>query len=330
MKAPYFWNAGLDPMSRYARPVTRKLLTPLAALYTIGIRQKLSAARPVKVQSIVICVGNLTVGGVGKTPVVDVLRTRCAAMGQRSASLSRGYGGRFEGPLKVSAQLHTAADVGDEPLMLARHGETWIGRNRLAAAIAMQADGVQVIVMDDGHQNPSLAKDLSLVVVDAAAAFGNGYVLPKGPLREPAAEGLKRAHAVLLVGDGEVPADIAACGLPVLRLKLAPSGPMPEGPLFAFAGIGRPAKFFDTLKAYGGDLRGGIGFDDHHLYTDGELKELARQAAKQGAHLITTPKDHVRLPPVWQVRVLAFPVHAQFDDDAALTALLETRLTRHV
>ena len=155
MKAPYFWSAGLDPRSREAAPLTRMLLTPLAALYTFGIRRKLAAAKPEKIPARIICVGNLTVGGVGKTPVVEAIRRKASETGLRAASLSRGYGGTMEGPLKVDPAQHTAADVGDEPLMLAATGETWISRNRTEGARAMAADGVDLIVMDDGHQNPS-------------------------------------------------------------------------------------------------------------------------------------------------------------------------------
>ncbi|MCA8898590.1 MAG: tetraacyldisaccharide 4'-kinase [Hyphomonas sp.] len=322
MKAPHFWSAGLDPRSREAAPLIRILLTPLAALYTMGIRRKLANAKPAAVPVPIICVGNLTVGGVGKTPVVEAIRRMASEAGLRAASLSRGYGGSLSGPLRVDPAGHAAAEVGDEPLMLAASGEAWIGRDRAEAARAMAADGVRLIVMDDGHQNPSVAKDLSLIVIDAAAPFGNGFVLPKGPLREPVADGLTRAQGVVLMGEGKELTAVQKSRLPVLRAAIAPSGAVPEGPLVAFAGIGRPVKFFDGLKAAGADLREGVPYGDHHVFTAGDLRFLHDLAASHGARLITTTKDHVRLPADERQRILAFPVEARFEDEAALRALL--------
>lgn len=327
MKAPHFWSAGLDPRSREAAPLTRLLLSPLAFAYRLGVQKKLKKAVPVRVDIPVICVGNLTVGGVGKTPVVAAIRGVLAARGVRAASLSRGYGGGAKGVVRVRPGTHTAADVGDEPLMLAASGESWIGRDRVAAAREMQADGVQVIVMDDGHQNPSLYKDLSLVVVDAAAPFGNGHLLPKGPLREPVSDGLARAGGVVLMGTGDVPDAVAQAGVPVLRASVEPTGAVPEGPLVAFAGIGRPIKFFDALTAAGADLREAVGYGDHHAYSGSELKFLHGLAETHGARLITTTKDHVRLAQSEQQRVLAFPVAARFEEASALDALLAPIIT---
>ena len=323
MKAPHFWSAGLDPRSREAAPLTRLLLSPLAFAYRLGVQAKLKKAVPVGVGIPVICVGNLTVGGVGKTPVVAAIRSALTARGMRAATLSRGYGGGAKGVVRVQSGTHTAADVGDEPLMLAASGESWIGRDRVAAARAMEADGVQVIVMDDGHQTPSLHKDLSIIVIDTAAPFGNGHLLPKGPLREPVADGLARAQGVVLMGEGDMPAPVQRAGPPALRAFVEPVDAMPEGPLVAFAGIGRPIKFFDALKAAGADLREAVGYGDHHVYTEGELKFLHKLATHHGARLITTTKDHVRLSQSEQQRVLAFPVAARFEDAGALDALLD-------
>jgi tetraacyldisaccharide 4'-kinase len=322
MKAPHFWSAGLDPKSREAAPLTCLLLSPLAFAYRKGVQAKLRKAAPVRVDIPVICVGNLTVGGVGKTPVVAAIRAMMEAQGVRAATLSRGYGGGAKGVTRVQPGTHTAADVGDEPLMLAATGESWIGRDRVAAAQAMQADGVQVIIMDDGHQNPSLHKDLSLVVIDAAAPFGNGHLLPKGPLRERVADGLARVGGVVLMGDGEVPGAVQQAGIQVIRASVAPVGDTPDGPVVAFAGIGRPIKFFDALKAAGADLREAVGYGDHHVYSEGELKFLHTLASDHGAQLITTSKDHVRLPQAEQLQVLAFPVAARFEETRILDALL--------
>lgn len=326
MRPPYFWSAGLDPASRDAAPMLRFLLTPVAALYARAIDQKLKSTMPGRTGVPVICVGNLTVGGSGKTPVVAEIVSRFHAMGVRAASLSRGYGGRLRGPSKVDPAAHMAKDVGDEPLMLAAKGEAWIGRDRFGAAEEMVRAGVGAIVMDDGHQNPSLHKDLSCVVVDAGAPFGNGFVLPKGPLREPVAAGFARAQVILLSGEGDVPEPVLATGKPVLRFTLTPVAAAPDGPLLAFAGIGRPAKFFDALTRAGGDVCDGISFDDHHPYTDGDLKHLRSLASHLKARLVTTEKDFARLPVSLRDNILTFPVRARFDDPEGLDALLRAVL----
>ena len=322
MKAPAFWAAGLDPASREAAPITRALLTPFSWLYLAILRRKLARAVPVRVDIPVICIGNLTTGGTGKTPVADALRERITALGIRAATLSRGHGGQEAGPLQVDPARHTFRQVGDEPLLLAATGEAWIGRDRPAAAAAMRGAGVGAVLMDDGHQNPSLAKDFTFIVIDAGAPFGNGHVLPKGPLREPVREGLARADAVILMGDGEVPREVSASGKPVLRARLTVQGAAPSGPLVAFAGIGRPQKFFDSLRAAGGDVRDEIPFADHHPYTSGDLAFLQSLAKRDGARLVTTSKDHVRLPTDARASVAVLPVRAVFEAPEALDALI--------
>ncbi|ABI77857.1 tetraacyldisaccharide 4'-kinase [Hyphomonas neptunium ATCC 15444] len=322
MKAPYFWSADLDPKSREAAPLTRLLLTPFAMLYLWALRRKLAKARPEAAPVPVVCIGNLTAGGAGKTPVTEAIRNRIRSAGLRAASLSRGHGGAEPGPLKVDPARHTSRDVGDEPLLLAGSGEAWIGRKRPEAARAMAADGAEIILMDDGHQNPSLKKDLTLIVIDAGAPFGNGHVLPKGPLREKVPEGLARADAVILMGAGPVPPEVTASSLPVLRARLAPLAAPPPGPLVAFAGIGRPQKFFDSLAQAGGNVSDAVPFGDHHPYTKGDVQFLRSLAHDHGARLITTTKDHVRLPLDAQSEILAWPVTAVFEDTAALDAVL--------
>ena len=322
MKAPHFWSAGLDPKSREAAPLTRFLLTPFSALYLWGLKRKLAQTVPEAAPVPVICIGNLTAGGAGKTPVTDAIRSRINSAGLRAASLSRGHGGAEPGPLKVDTAAHTYQQTGDEPLLLAASGEAWIGRKRPDAARAMAADGVEVIIMDDGHQYPSLKKDLTLIVIDAGAPFGNGEVLPKGPLREKVPDGLARADAVILMGEGPVPREVTASDLPVLRARLAPLAPPPPGPLVAFAGIGRPQKFFDSLAEAGGDVQDAIPFADHHPYSPADIKFLKSLAARDQARLITTTKDHVRLPPEVRQEIHAWPVTALFEDTAALDAVL--------
>lgn len=323
MRPPRFWDGGLDPRAREAAPLTRALLTPFAAIYAYFVARRIARTRPAEAGVPVICVGNLTLGGVGKTPLVAAIRARLAAKGLRVASLSRGYSGRKPGPLQVNTVVHSARDVGDEPLMLAASGEAWIARDRAAGAKAMARDGVELIVMDDGHQNPSLAKALSLVVMDAKDPVGNGHVFPKGPLREPVAAGLARADAIVMVGEGPVPNWLSASDLPVLRAKLQPTQAVPEGPLVAFAGIGRPEKLFDGLKSAGAELRDAIPYPDHHTYNARDLAYLRHLASDHGARLITTEKDVVRLPADMRTEVLAWPVDAVFADPTALDHLLE-------
>jgi tetraacyldisaccharide 4'-kinase len=329
MREPHFWR-DIDPRSRAAAPVTRALLTPLAWLYSwAGARRIAKQTTPFDPGVPVICVGNLTLGGAGKTPVSSEIRAQLGQMGLRAATLSRGYGGSENGPLRIDSSTHVAAQVGDEPLMLAQNGEAWIARARPDGAQSMAASGVQAIIMDDGHQNPSLRKTLSIVVVDASEPFGNGHVFPKGPLREPVARGLGRADAVVLMGDGAIPASVSQSKLPVLRARLAAASPPPPGAYVAFAGIGRPQRFFDTLSSMPGvRLADAVPFPDHHPYTRGDFDYLEKLAKERSASLITTEKDYMRLTANMRERVRPLPVSAVFDDPGALDELLRMGMQR--
>lgn len=323
MREPRFWSGEIDPRSREAAPVLRFLLTPLAWLYAKVSSRKLAQATPLKVRPKIICVGNLTVGGVGKSPIVSALRTYFeTSTNFRVATLSRGYKGKLKGPVRVDPNVHTAADVGDEPLMLALQGESWIGKDRAITGQDMSNDGVDIIIMDDGHQNPSLQKDFSIIVVDAAAGFGNGFVIPKGPLREPIAAGLARADAVIVVGGGPIPIELNNCPVPLFRAKIAPVRTPDRKPYVAFAGIGRPEKFFDTLSALNVDLRDAVPFPDHHVYSSQDLDYLHRLAADHGATLITTEKDFVRLSTDQRASMETLPIEVQFDREGDLDRLL--------
>ena len=322
MRAPHFWSAGLDPQSRAAAPLTRALLTPFSAAYQTITARRIANGPHSKLPVCVICVGNLTSGGSGKTPIVQALRRQLLDKGLKAASLSRGYGGRLKGPIAVDPQTHSANDVGDEPLMLAASGESWISRDRHTGGLAMVDAGVEAIIMDDGHQNPQLAKNLSLVVIDSHAPFGNGYVLPKGPLREPPKAGLARADAVVLMGDGPTPHAVTASGVSVLRAKLVQTLPVPSGPVFAFAGIGRPARFFDSLRKAGADVQDMLGFPDHHTYSARDIMRLRALAEAHGYTLVTTRKDYVRLSEADREGILPIDVQAQFEDQSALEKLL--------
>ncbi|MHA7859009.1 MAG: tetraacyldisaccharide 4'-kinase [Henriciella sp.] len=323
MREPRFWSREVDPKSREAAPLLRFLLSPLAALYTGVTRRKIKTATPTKVEVIVICVGNLTAGGVGKSPVVSALRHQInAEYGLRAATLSRGYKGRLKGPLRVSPDTHSAADVGDEPLMLAQGGEAWIGADRAAAGLAMAQSGVDVIIMDDGHQNPGLHKDLSLVVVDSKAGFGNGFVIPKGPLREHVADGLSRADAIVLMGDDTPPAALNQTSLPLIKGRIEPTEQPASGKYVAFAGIGRPEKFFDTLNALGVEVCDAVPFPDHHAYTSADLNYLRRLADDHQATLITTEKDLTRLSGDPADGIISLPIRVQFEPKDLLDKLL--------
>nr|WP_070959470.1 tetraacyldisaccharide 4'-kinase [Hyphomonas sp. Mor2] len=323
MREPRFWAREVDPRSREAAPLLRFLLSPLAWIYAEATHRRVARGEPLKVRPIVICVGNLTAGGVGKSPVVAALRDHYSQTTDlRVASLSRGYKGKLKGPLKVDPETHTADDVGDEPIMLAQSGESWIGADRAATGQMMSNDGVDIIIMDDGHQNPGLHKDFSIIVVDAAAGFGNGHVIPKGPLREPVERGLARADAIIVMGYGQPPEQIGASGLPVFNGALEATSAPAEKPYVAFAGIGRPEKFFDTLKSMNVDLRDAVPFPDHHRFTSGDLNYLHRLAEDYDASLMTTEKDLARMSPDQRKDIVTLPVEVVFERREDLDRLL--------
>jgi tetraacyldisaccharide 4'-kinase len=318
MRPPEFWRA--DVGGRDAALVLRALLTPVAWAYAWAAAQRIRTTISRHAPAPVVCVGNLTVGGAGKTPLARAVR---AKLGAGAHTLSRGYGGRLEGPLRVTPDMD-AREVGDEPLLHARDGAAWIARDRLAGALAAIQAGAHAIVMDDGFQNPSLAKDLSLVAVDPEFGVGNGQVFPAGPLRERLDDGLARAHAVVMIGAyAERPDWLAGFGKPILDAQLEPANAVPAGPVVAFAGLARPEKFFDTLAAAGADVAEAVPFDDHHVYSEDDLDVLAQIAQERSATLITTEKDAVRLSPEWRERVHVLAVSVRFADEAALDALLE-------
>jgi tetraacyldisaccharide 4'-kinase len=323
MREPYFWTV-TDKRARASAPMTKLLLSPLAMLYRIAGERRFRTTAPEDVGLPVVCIGNLTLGGAGKTPITEAARAHYVSRGIRAASLSRGYKGSLDGAHRVDPSKHTFSEVGDEPLMLAASGETWISKDRPDGARAMKADGVQLIVMDDGHQNPTLKKSLSIVVIDAGNPFGNGHVFPKGPLREPVAAGLARADAVVLMGDGETPEALAAFKGEILRARLASTTPLPPGRYVAFAGIGRPARFFDALRQQPGvELAEGAPYPDHHAFTPYDIDFLMKLAADHDARLVTTDKDHVRLPAEMKDKVARASVKAAFEDEAAFHRLLD-------
>lgn len=323
LSPPEFWN---HKSGREAAPVLRTLLTPLSWIYAAATARRISTTTPMDPGIPVICVGNASVGGTGKTPVTAHILSMLLANKIRAYGLSRGYGGKEVGPVLVNKN-HTASDVGDEPLLLSRYAPVWVAAGRDDGARAAAAKGAQALVMDDGHQNPLLQKTLSLLVVDAQIGFGNGRVVPAGPLREPAKTALSRTDAIVLMKPYkafEPDADLLSQfgDLPVLPAYLAPTAPMPKGKLFAFAGIGRPNKFFDALRRGGADLADAIGYPDHHKYSDEDLECLQALAREYKAGLITTEKDFVRLPDAMKQFVAIWPVKAVFETENQLDLLL--------
>jgi tetraacyldisaccharide 4'-kinase len=321
--------------SNHAR-MTRTALQPLGWVWAAVTARRIAKAVPVDPGCAVISVGNLTVGGSGKTPVARETLRLLQAAGVEAQGLSRGYGGRLEGPVRVDPQIHTADDVGDEPLMLAQGSSVWIARDRVAGAKAAVADGAQALVLDDGHQNPALKKTVSLIVVDGETRgdewpFGDGSVFPSGPMREPLKAGLARADAVVVMlptdvedADPELLAVFDA--LPVFVARLTPEGPPPSGPQVGFAGIAKPWKVERSLKAAGCDLVDFVPFPDHAAYSDADMTFLIERAAVFDAGLVTTEKDWVRLTPEQRKDVVAWPVVARFEDEAAFAAFLNDRL----
>ena len=323
----FWWRAEPAPAAR--------LLAPLGLAYGALAARRMArpgAAAPCPV----VCIGNFSLGGAGKTPTALAVAGLLRDLGRQPAFLSRGYGGRLPGPVRVDPERHDAAAVGDEPLLLARVAPTVVARDRVAGARACREAGADVVVMDDGLQNPSLAKDLALAVFDGAVGLGNGRVVPAGPLRAPAAAQWPRVHAALVIGDGapgaRVLAEAKARGLPALRGRSGEAAAVRIGPdpaaadalrgrgVLAVAGIGRPEKFFATPRDLGADLREARAFPDHHAFTAAEADALAAEAARRDLLLVTTEKDRVRLPAAMPVATL--PVVLALEEPEVLVGLL--------
>lgn len=320
MRPPAFWS------DRRGGGWPARLLSPAAALYALATARRMR--RPGWRAPIpVLCCGNLTAGGTGKTTLALDLGARLLARGRAVHFLTRGYGGRLRGPLRVDPARHTAADVGDEALLLAQLAPCHVSADRAAGARAAIAAGADCLVMDDGFQNPGLHQDMPLLVIDGAGGFGNRHVLPAGPLREPVAAGCSRARAAILIGDDETGALAQLpASLPVLRAELAmqDAAPLLAGrPAVAFAGIGRPGKFFDGLRRQDITLAACVPFPDHHPYRPQDIRRLRALAARHGAALLTTAKDAIRLPNYIQKDIITIGVHLTWPQPTAPDHLLD-------
>ncbi len=311
LQAPDFWYANPNETVAF-------VLRPLGWLYAFIGRLRRALTTPFRASVPVICVGNLTAGGTGKTPLAIAIGQRVSSRGLKVAFLSRGYGADVPGAMIVDPTQDKAIDVGDEPLLLAQHAMTVVSPDRPAGARLAVSRGAQVIIMDDGFQNPSLGKDLSFIVVDAAKGFGNGCVIPAGPLRENIEDGLQRANAMIYMGQGSAAVPDTK---PLLRAELTPiegeAQRLSGKPFVAFAGIGAPQKFFDTAMACGAHVKATRNFPDHHVFSEDDLDGLRNLAKVNNARLLTTEKDWLRLPPAIRPDVEVLKVQALFDSTSA-------------
>jgi tetraacyldisaccharide 4'-kinase len=330
MREPRFWHG--------APSLTSSLLIPLSALYGVIAakrmqRSGLNAGVPV------ICVGNYHVGGAGKTPTVLALAKLLRDFGETPVVLSRGYGGKLRGPVKVDPERHVAADVGDEPLMLAATLPVVVARQRADGVPMARSLAATVILLDDGFQSPAVSKDASLIVIDGHRGLGNKRVFPAGPLRAPLRPQIARTDALIIVGNGTVAdavaADVAAQGKPVLRAHLVPNeacvASLRGKRVLAFAGIGDPTRFFGTLQASGIDVVRSRAFADHHAFSKGEIDSLIAEGRNDALTLVTTEKDLARLSsrgslPDWAKAIVPFAVTLEFEDTVALRKFVSARL----
>ncbi|WP_112663301.1 tetraacyldisaccharide 4'-kinase [Microvirga flavescens] len=330
MRAPAFWWQ--------RRPTfLAHILRPLAAIYgTIAARRMRRAGERATLP--VICIGNFTAGGAGKTPTALAVAKLLAETGEKPAFLSRGYGGNLPGPVQATA-AHSAADVGDEPLLLSRMAPVIVAHDRPAGAQLASQVGASVIVMDDGLQNPSLRKDLAIAVVDGATGIGNGLCIPAGPLRAPLDAQWPVVDAVLIVGEGEagesIAVDAARHGKRVFRAAIVPDpkavSHLQGSKVLAFAGIGRPEKFFETLRACGASVERTRAFPDHHPYTAQDLHALMYEAKRDDLQIVTTEKDLMRIAALSDKSIaqgiIALPITLQIGEQDAFRTLIHSRLS---
>ncbi|MFY9287721.1 MAG: tetraacyldisaccharide 4'-kinase [Alphaproteobacteria bacterium] len=316
MRAPDFWHkqSGFEAF----------VLTPASWLYRLGSKLQRHFAKPYQAKIPTICIGNVVAGGAGKTPTALAIAEVLKHGGARPVFVTRGYGGFEKGPLQVDPGHHTAADVGDEALLLARSAPVWVARDRAAGLKAAETHGTHII-MDDGFQNPYVKPDLSFLVIDAASGLGNEKLIPAGPMREPLSDAMKRAAAVILIGDHDDHNIAERIHCPVIRARIQPHLPadFPKTQkFFAFAGIAMPDKFYQSCARVDLMISGTRDFPDHHPFTAKDIEELHKSAEANGAQLLTTEKDWIRLPYEARSRIRTFPIRLRFDDLETMKALL--------
>lgn len=313
MKTPRFWSN---------KNFISTLLRPLGYLYATATHFRVTHGKSQKVGRPVICIGNLTAGGTGKTPVAVSMAKLLQSQGKNPFFVSRGYGGTLKDIL-VDNKKHTAFEVGDEPLLLSRQAPVVINSNRYLAAQKALKSGAEIIIMDDGFQNPGLYKDLSFLVFDGGFGYGNGLAVPAGPLRENLHSGLKRANAIIIIGEDEHNLANEFMELPVFKGKIVPVNPQVNNrEVIAFAGIGRPEKFYKSLNELGFNLVETLNFPDHHVYTKAELQKIITKAQKQGAVIFTTSKDFVKIPPQMHKFFHVLEIEIKWEDEEKLTTFI--------
>ena len=318
MKTPSFWHAdGFIP----------KLLEPLAQLYKCLSFLERSLRSKTKIDVPVLCIGNLVSGGAGKTPIALSIGQKLNAK-HNISFLTRGYGGIEAGPIEVNPDEHSSYEVGDEALLLSEVGPTWVSRNRIAGAIAAKNAGFEIVIMDDGFQHTSLVKTLSFVIIDGPYGFGNGRLIPAGPLREPIYSGLKRADIIVLVGEVNPSIiELLPNNKPLLRASLVPAEmgtQLSNNNVIGFAGIGRPTKFLETLEKMGLNIIDFVAFPDHYRFRESEIRELYEKATEVDAILVTTFKDMKRVPKSVAHLCQPIGITVVWEDDSEIQQLLDS------
>ena len=313
LRSPKFWdneNSGLV-----------KVLTPVSKLYSYISKMRLNSVTPIKAEVPVVCVGNVVLGGAGKTPTVELICNILREKFNNPNILTAGYGGYLKNVVRVDPKLHSYLQVGDEALLSANVAPTWVGRNRVNSGNAAVLCGADILVMDDGFQNNSLVKDLKILVVDSNQMFGNGHLFPAGGLRELPETGVQKSDAVLIIGDknDELETRIKSMkhDIPIFRAKMVTTNrvEIENNRVIGFCGLGYPSKFKDTLTNCGYELVDFVPFSDHHPYTITEIQKLINGAKSANATLVTTMKDYVKIPHVFKNKVSVIEIKLEPEDD---------------
>tara|TARA_Y100001970_G_scaffold293928_1_gene444731 strand:+ start:21023 stop:22006 length:984 start_codon:yes stop_codon:yes gene_type:complete len=320
MKAPRFW-------SNRKNWIIPAALSPLAMIYRLSIFVNRLNSKNITCSIPIVCAGNIVTGGAGKTPTAIAIAKLLADMGQTPHFLSRGYRGKISGPTLVDREIHDSSMVGDEALLLAKIAPTWISCDREKGASAATNAGASIIIMDDGHQNHDIIKDLSIIVIDGGFGFGNSRLIPSGPLRESLKSGIIRADAVVIIGQDKYATKekIKNYSLPIIDADIFPVAKdtnIETKSVIAFAGIGRPEKFFDTLDFIGCEIIKKYTFSDHYNYKPKEIDRLASEAEKYSATLVTTEKDWIRIEKNKQNLVMPIPIELKWKDANKIKDLL--------